>query len=82
MSFTNNNNFAVKKQKWDLKSFLKARDLKFRVFNPFSANITRWSNTVKQFAGKLPTNCLSVFDHFVGLALKGLNSLIRKPLSK
>ena len=21
----------------------------------------------------LPTNCLSVFDHFVGLALKGLN---------
>ena len=21
---------------------------------------------------KLPTNCLSVFDHFVGLALKGL----------
>ena len=20
-----------------------------------------------------PTNCLSVFDHFVGLALKGLN---------
>ena len=23
----------------------------------------------------LPTNCLSVFDHFVGLALKGLNSL-------
>ena len=27
----------------------------------------------KQFAGKLPTNCLSVFDHFVGLALKGPN---------
>ena len=22
----------------------------------------------------LPTNCLSVFDHFVGLALKGLNN--------
>ena len=22
-----------------------------------------------------PTNCLSVFDHFVGLALKGLNFL-------
>ena len=22
-----------------------------------------------------PTNCLSVFDHFVGLALKGLNVL-------
>ena len=26
----------------------------------------------KQFVGKLPTNCLSVFDHFVGLELKGL----------
>ena len=23
----------------------------------------------------LPTNCLSVFNYFVGLALKGLNSL-------
>ena len=29
-------------------------------------------NTFKQFVGKLPTNRLSVFDHFVGLALKGL----------
>ena len=28
--------------------------------------------TLKQFVRKLPTNCLSVFDHFVGLALKGL----------
>ena len=25
-----------------------------------------------QFAGKLPTNCLSVFDHFVKSMLKGL----------
>ena len=25
-----------------------------------------------------PTNCLSVFDHFVGLALKGLRSCFRK----
>ena len=41
-------------------------------FNPLSANFTKWSNTLKQFVGKLPTNCLSVFDHFVGLALKGL----------
>ena len=28
--------------------------------------------TIKQVVGKLPTNCLSVFDIFVGLALKGL----------
>ena len=44
----------------------------FHLFNPFSANFTKLSNTLKQFVGKLPTNCLSVFDHFVGLALKGL----------
>ena len=42
------------------------------LFNPLSAKSTKWSNTLKQFVGKLPTNCLSVFDHFVGLALKGL----------
>ena len=34
---------------------------------------TKSPNTLKQFAAKLPTNCLSVFDHFVGLALKGLS---------
>ena len=44
------------------------------LFNPLNANFTKWSNTLKQFVGKLPTNCLSVFDHFVGLAFKGLNS--------
>ena len=30
-------------------------------------------NTLKQFYGSFPSNCLSVFDHFVGLTLKGLN---------
>ena len=29
----------------------------------------------------LPTNCLSVFDHFVGLALKGLKSLTSTGIS-
>ena len=43
-----------------------------RVINPLSANPTKWSNTLKQFVGKLETNCLSVFDHFVGLVLKEL----------
>ena len=43
-----------------------------QTFNPFSANFTKWSNTLKQFVGKLLTICLSVFDHFVGLALNGL----------
>ena len=41
-------------------------------FNPFSANSTKWSNTLKQFVGNLLANCFSVFDHFLGLALKGL----------
>ena len=35
--------------------------------NPLSANITKWSNILKQFADEL-----FVFDHFVGLALKRL----------
>ena len=42
---------------------------------PLSANFTKWLNTLKQFVGNLPTNCLSVFDHFVGLALKGLSNI-------
>ena len=45
----------------------------FIVFlNPLSANPTKRSNTLKQFVGNLPTNCLSVFDHFMKLVLKGL----------
>ena len=43
-------------------------------FNLLSSNLTKWSNTLKQFVGKLPTNCLSVLDHFVGLVLKGLTA--------
>ena len=41
--------------------------------NPLNANPTKWSNTLKQFVGNLPTNCLSVLDHFVGLALRRLS---------
>ena len=47
-------------------------DLVKFIFNPLSANPTKWSNTLKQFVAKLPTNFLSVFDHFVKLAFKGL----------
>ena len=39
--------------------------LSFITINPLSAYSTKWSNTLKQFVGKLPKNCLSVFDHFV-----------------
>ena len=41
--------------------------------NPLSANPTKWSNTLQQFVGKSRGIVLSVFDHFVRLALKGLN---------
>ena len=50
----------------------------FKFFNPLCANFTKWSNTLKQFVGKLPTNCLSVFDHFVGMVLKGLKKVINE----
>ena len=43
----------------------------FPDLNPLSANSTKWSNTLKQFVSNLLTNCFSVFDHFVKLALKG-----------
>ena len=35
------------------------------MIGPLSAKFIKWSNTLKQ-------SCLSVFDHFSGLALKGL----------
>ena len=58
----------------DLKYFLGKFNPKnqYCQFNPLSANPTKWSNTLKQFVGNLPTNCLSVFDQFVISALKGL----------
>ena len=43
--------------------------------NPLNTNPTKWSNTLKQFVGKLPTSYLSVFDHFVFLAYKGLKNV-------
>ena len=49
------------------------------VLNPLSTNPTKWSK-ILQFVGNLPTNCLSVFDHIVGLALKGLRYFGNKQL--
>ena len=56
-----------------LQLISKKTNLNKILLNSFSANFTKWSNTLKQFVGNLPTNCLSVFDNFVGLALKGLS---------
>ena len=44
--------------------------------NPLSANPTKWLNTLKQFIGNLQTNCLSMFDHFMGLSLERLTKVI------
>ena len=55
---------------------LSKQKSRFSHFNPLSTTITKWSNTLKQFVGKLPTNCLSVFVHFVGLALKWLTIIL------
>ena len=57
-------------------SFIKIENVKqaqadFNL-NALGVNPTKWSNTLQQFIANLPTNCLSVFDHFVKLALKGL----------
>ena len=42
------------------------------LFNPLSADFTKWSKHAQTICRLLPTNCLSMFDHFVRLALKGL----------
>ena len=39
------------------------------VLNPLNANPTKWSYILKQSVLQKPTNCLSGFDHSVGLAL-------------
>ena len=57
---------SLPQSKYKLKPYL------FRNVNSISAYPTKWSKTLKQFAGNLPTNYLSVFDQFVRLALKGL----------
>ena len=43
--------------------------------NPLIVNPKKWSNTLKQFVGNLPTNYLGACDHSVGLVLKGFKRL-------
>ena len=40
-------------------------------FNPLSANPTKWPNTLKQFVGKLPTNCWVCMAILLILRFKG-----------
>ena len=53
----------------------------FSQINSLSASPTKWSNTLKQFVGKKPMNCLSLFDHFERLARKELISLRMETLA-
>ena len=41
---------------------------------------TKWLNKLWQLCRLLPTNCLSVFDHFVGLAPKKLQMKSNEPV--
>ena len=50
------------------------------MLKPLSANPTKWSNRLYTIRRQKSTNCLSVFDHFVRLALKGLKILDTKKL--
>ena len=53
--------------------YCQTKKIKSKI-NPLSANPTKWSNTLKQFVRNLPTKCLSVFENFVILTLKGLST--------
>ena len=63
---------AAFEKEQDSLNFLNFLNNKQPNINPLSAKFIKWSNTLKQIVDKLPTICLSVFDHFSGLVLKGL----------
>ena len=49
-------------------------------FNPLSANHTKMAKYTETIRRVLWTNCLSVFDHFVELALKGLTNVFEQQI--
>ena len=61
--------FTIQWHFWFIKTIIIHH---LKTMNPLSAKPTKCSNTLKHLVGKLPTNCLSLFDHLLGLALKGL----------
>ena len=74
------NFFASFTENWE--SFAKTIDTVLILWNethnlPVEVNLLsaipqKGQTHPKKFVAKLPTNCLNVFDHFVGLALKEL----------
>ena len=76
-----NSNYAMSIQSLSILTLQRPLSTKKScILHPLSANPTKWSNARWRWS-KLPTNCLSVFDHFVGLTLKGLNKLHCNPLT-
>ena len=59
------------------KYYSKVANESTKSINPLNANPEKWSNTLKQIVGNLPTICLSVFNHFMNLALKGLIATLK-----
>ena len=74
-AYANKTKEFILSQKLGSRDFWGIANSVLNKVNPLSAKFIKWSNTLKQIVGKLPTICLSVFDHFSGLALKGLNLL-------
>ena len=67
------NSFFICSLIW-LKFFVNCQSLESLTL--YTPKISKWSNPLKQFVVKFPTNCLIAFDHFVGLALKGLKDKV------
>ena len=49
-------------------------------FNSLSANLKKMVKHTQTICRQQPTNCLNVFDHFVGLVLKGLTASTIAPV--
>ena len=54
--------------------FVKKEKINIDVLNPLSTAPQKRSHTPKQIFSKSRQNCLSVFDHSVGLVLKGFTA--------
>ena len=50
-------------------------------YKPSKRQPHKMVKNTKTIRRQKPTNCLSVFDHFLVLALKGVNTLLTKPLT-
>ena len=63
--------------KKELTADIQTHFLEFKqrkVYQPFKRQPNKMAKHTQAICRLLPTNCLNVFDHFVGLVLKGLNT--------